>query len=146
VTSLLEKDIEAAVASRLNQWARDKGIKLSYLKLTIPGNRGYPDRLILADGGRAIFVEFKRPGETPRKLQVYTHEWLKELGFEVQVHDTVDGAMEKITAYLDSTSGAGAWDEANSAGRRRAAILASGKRQDLGCAEVVQYPEEERPR
>ena len=146
MTSPLEKDIENAVASRLNQWARDKGIKLSYLKLTIPGNRGYPDRLILADGGRAIFVEFKRPGEVPRKLQVYTHEWLKELGFEVQVHDTVDGAMEKITAYLDATSGTGEGHETDSAGRRRAAILASGKRQDLGCAEVVPNIEKERPR
>lgn len=143
---MLEKDIEAAVASRLNQWARAKGIKLSYLKLTIPGNRGYPDRLILAEGGRALFVEFKRPGEVPRKLQVYTHDWLRQLGFEVQTHDTIDGAMEAITAYLDSTPRTDSWHEADSAGRRRAAILASGKRQDLGCAEVVPDIEEERPR
>lgn len=137
MTSPLERDIENAVGSRLNQWARAKDIKLSYLKLTIPGNRGYPDRLVLAEGARAIFIEFKRPGEVPRKLQVYTHDWLRQLGFEVQVHDTIDGAMAAITTYLESETGAGAGHEADSAGRRRSAILASGEGQDQRGVEVL---------
>ena len=102
VTNHLEKDIEAAVGKALNYWSRTNHIKLSYLKLTIPGNRGYPDRLILAEGGKIIFLELKRAGELPRKLQVYTHDWLRSLGFPVLVCDNVEEAVREITCLIGS--------------------------------------------
>jgi hypothetical protein len=143
---MLEKNIEADVGKKLHYWAREQGFNLHYLKLTVLGNRGWPDRLLLWPNRGMMFIEFKRPGEVPRKLQLYVHDALRKLGFEVQVHDNIDVAVAAVKTYVESTARAGTGHETDTGGPWRAAILASGKRQDLGCAEVVQYPEEERPR
>jgi hypothetical protein len=139
---MLEKDIEGAVGKRLYQWSRETGTPVHYLKLTILGNRGWPDRILLWKNKGVMFVEFKRPGEEPRKLQLYVHELLTSLGFEVQVHDNVDVAVEAIKAKVGATPRAGEGHEADLRWGGRAAVLASGKRQDLGCAEVVSDTEE----
>lgn len=55
------------------------------LKLVVLSWRGWPDRIVLAPGGRVFFVEFKRPGETPRANQRFVHKLLRRLGFTVYV-------------------------------------------------------------
>jgi hypothetical protein len=40
-----------------------------YLKFTSPGNNGVPDRVVIFPGGTVYFVELKRPGGKPRKIQ-----------------------------------------------------------------------------
>lgn len=70
------------------------------LKFISPGTRGVPDRLVLFKGGKAGFVEVKRPSsfgiyrpQTPldhrdlSRLQIYWAERLRELGFPVFVLD-----------------------------------------------------------
>ncbi|OMQ26876.1 VRR-NUC domain-containing protein [Serratia oryzae] len=57
-------------------------------KFTSPGRRGVPDRLVLLPGGRAVFVECKAPGETPRPDQLREHNRLRALGFAVVVLDS----------------------------------------------------------
>jgi hypothetical protein len=57
-------------------------------KFVSPGTDGVPDRIVLL-GGRVIFVELKRPGETPRPLQLKRHVQLRGLGFEVAVLDSI---------------------------------------------------------
>lgn len=56
-----------------------------FLKWTSPGFTGVPDRIALLPGGRAVFVEVKRPGtkdgRSPRQKRVAFQ--LKELGFDV---------------------------------------------------------------
>lgn len=50
-------------------------------------DRHYPDRLILLPGGRAVFIEFKRP-DSEEKLrfgQRFMKAQLEKLGFEVYV-------------------------------------------------------------
>ena len=103
----LESAIEKRLGTRLSAWSDERGIKLLYLKLSVPGFRGWPDRLLLWEGRGVLFVELKRPGETPRRLQIYVHRMLHSFGFEVQVHDNEDIAMEEITRYVDSQTGAG---------------------------------------
>ncbi len=46
---------------------------------------GTPDLLCLIPGGRALFIEVKRPGNTPTKLQTEMHQRLGQLEFEVIV-------------------------------------------------------------
>ena len=67
------------------------------VKFVSPGYDGMPDRLVLIPGGKVAFVEVKRPGEKPRKLQEVRHRMLRELGFKVYVLDN----MEKIGGIID---------------------------------------------
>lgn len=64
------------------------------------GETGWPDRIFFIEGGRPLLVEFKRPGEkddtSPR--QEYIHSILRELGYDVQVHDNEDEALEAVRA------------------------------------------------
>lgn len=56
---------------------------LATLKLTLRGQAGWPDRLVLVPGGRPVFVELKRRGERPRALQERRLNELRALGYAV---------------------------------------------------------------
>lgn len=52
------------------------------LKWVCPGWSGVPDRIVLLPGGRALFVELKRPkGGKVSKLQMWWAKRLHQLGF-----------------------------------------------------------------
>lgn len=111
---MLESEIEAAVGTRLLRWGQEElGSTILYLKLNLKGRRGLPDRLILWKPRGVMFIEFKRPGGEPRKLQVYVHRILEELGFTVEVHDNVDRALESIKAKIRTSTCADARPEAH---------------------------------
>lgn len=80
--SLLESVIETKVV----QYAEEKGC--IHLKLNVFGRRGWPDRIFIYPGPRVMFIEFKRLGEKPRKLQEYIHARLRHFGCRVEVVDT----------------------------------------------------------
>lgn len=46
---------------------------------------GFPDRVLLRYGGTFAFIEFKRPGEQPTKIQKYWLERLNWMGFRAVV-------------------------------------------------------------
>jgi hypothetical protein len=94
----LERKIESDAVEQIEGWWGS----VYCLKLNVLGRRGWPDRLILAPEGTVMFVEFKRVGEKPRKLQEFCHDILTTLGFEVQVHDDTDEAVEAVKAYIRS--------------------------------------------
>ena len=50
---------EAALEDECCRWAR--GLGLAAVKLEKNGNKGIPDRAIIAPGGRTLYVELKRP-------------------------------------------------------------------------------------
>jgi hypothetical protein len=95
-----EGTIEAKLFNKLNQWAVSEGIDMEVLKLNVKGRRGWPDRLITCEGGLAIFVEMKRPGEQPRALQSYVHQRLRKMGFTVKVYDEVELALEELKCLI----------------------------------------------
>lgn len=66
-------------------------------KFVSPGTAGVPDRIILMPMGRIAFVEVKAPGESPRKLQLARHRFLRLLGFKTFVLDN----PEQIGGILD---------------------------------------------
>lgn len=57
---------------------------------------GLPDRLCLFPGSKIIFVELKTTGEKPRKIQLYVHNKIRALGFEVEVIDDLVGVDNLI--------------------------------------------------
>lgn len=68
------------------------------LKLVSPTMAGLPDRIILAAGGKVVFVEVKAPGRKPRPLQAYVHRKLEALGFKVFVVDDLRQIEEVCNA------------------------------------------------
>lgn len=63
------------------------------LKWVSPGNNGVPDRIVLMPGGKAYFIEVKRPGVVVEGLQGWWQRQLIGLGFiaiEVNTKEQVD--------------------------------------------------------
>lgn len=72
----LERDIEKKLVQGVKRLG---GLCLKWVS---PGNSGVPDRIVLMPGGKAIFVELKRPGGREGALQQYWKATLDALGFE----------------------------------------------------------------
>lgn len=87
-------DNEKSVERKLVELTKLSGglcIKLLTYQFT-----GLPDRMCLFNGGIIIFVELKTTGEKPRKIQLVVHRMLRNLGFRVEVIDTIKGVEDLI--------------------------------------------------
>lgn len=93
--------LEPAIEQRFAREAR----KLNCLavKMGVVSLAGFPDRLVLCPGGRAMFFEFKQPGKKRRKLQIRIGELLESLGFVVVEADDADEAIVELKWFLEST-------------------------------------------
>jgi hypothetical protein len=58
------------------------------LKFVSPARNGVPDRMVITAVG-TVFVELKRPGERPTRLQKAMHRKMRRFGAEVHVLDSV---------------------------------------------------------
>ena len=88
-----EKYLERELVKRI-ELLGGKCIKL------VPFNcDGIPDRLCLVPLGILFFVELKSKGQKPRKLQLYWHRVLTNLGFDVYVIDSYEKLNELIIEY-----------------------------------------------
>lgn len=94
---MLEKDIER----KGMDYARSNG-QVEY-KFSSPGRAAVPDRLKLApipEWMRPIvaqfvrFVEYKRTGQKPTVAQEREHKKLRDMGFTVEVVDTVEQSKQ----------------------------------------------------
>lgn len=87
-------DNEKSVERKLVELTKLSGglcIKLLTYQFT-----GLPDRMCLFPGSIIIFVELKTTGEKPRKIQLAVHRMLRNLGFRVEVIDTIKGVEDLI--------------------------------------------------
>ena len=85
-----ERDIE----KKLTKAVKDQGgICPKYIS---PGMDGMPDRVVLLPKARIGFVEVKKPGAKPRRLQEHRHDQLRNLGFLVLVLDDPEKIPEII--------------------------------------------------
>lgn len=90
--------IEKAIEKRLRQEVAKIGGKA--YKLVSTGNAGMPDRLVCLPGGKAVFVELKRPkGGKVRLLQKYRMSELRIRGFEVRVINTEEQIDEFVNEF-----------------------------------------------
>lgn len=74
-----ERDIESGLRRSVERMGG------KFMKFTSPGNDGVPDRIAVLPGGRVWFVELKREGEVPTKIQEWQIERLRKLGCNVAV-------------------------------------------------------------
>ena len=89
---------ESVVEAALVRECRLRG--LCCLKL-VPSSPGVPDRVIVARGGRHVFVEVKAPGCRPRAAQRRWHATLEALGHGVCVVDRPAAARDLVAAIDD---------------------------------------------
>lgn len=61
------------------------------IKLLCDNLLGLPDRMVLMPHSKIAFVELKTTGQKPRRIQVFMHNKLRNLGFRVEIIDTVEG-------------------------------------------------------
>ena len=90
-----EKALEKTFSDYLN---RTK--KVWVIKLLSTFVKGLPDRLILCRGGFVGFAEIKTTGKKPTKIQLYIHDKLKSLGFEVFVIDDIESRDRAVSFFL----------------------------------------------
>lgn len=109
----LERKVESDLKTSITALSFELGVKIYYLKLSILGFRGWPDRLILWPGRGILFVELKRDGEEPRNLQVEIHDSLRKLGFDVEVYDNEQHAFREISQKIRASLGAASRNETN---------------------------------
>lgn len=76
---------EGAIEKYLYDQAKKHDI-LCY-KFTAPSTAGVPDRVLIGNN-KTVFVELKRPGAKPRKLQIAIHTKMRDHGAIVFVADT----------------------------------------------------------
>lgn len=85
---LVEADIELTAVA----WAKDNGVLTR--KVQWIGRRNAPDRLF-ARQGRAVFIEFKRPGAQLRPGQAREIERMRDAGLEA--YGPVDSFQQFLT-------------------------------------------------
>ena len=88
-----EKDIEQSFCRKLQ--------KRGCLTPKISDNPGWPDRLVIAPGGKHCFIEFKRPVGKLSPIQIAITSQIAELGHTVFVINSctdigVDEVMKSI--------------------------------------------------
>lgn len=90
----MRKVKESTIENAYIRKMKTSGIKAKIKKMNGEGNRSWPDRVIFIKPRITLFIEFKRPGESPTELQADTHEELRSLGFPVEVFDDAQKAFE----------------------------------------------------
>jgi hypothetical protein len=87
--------MEARLQANCLKEARRRGL-LAYKTVAV-GIQGFPDAMLVASGGKIVFVEFKQPGGRLRPAQVRRIKELEEHCVITYVIDT----YEKFTGVLD---------------------------------------------
>ena len=100
--------------SSLESYFKKRCEKSGIFILKNTGMRGIPDRLIFKDG-LFVFVELKRPGETPSDLQKAVIKKMKRKGAIVKIADT-KGKIDRVISIFEKP--------ADPRSRRRLSLLA----------------------
>ena len=87
---------EHEVEEHLRLQCRKRGFLC--LKFTSPSRSGVPDRVIITPR-QTLFVEVKKPGEKPRRLQIETISRMQAAGAVVHVVDSF-AAVDELIAEL----------------------------------------------
>jgi Holliday junction resolvase len=94
---ILERDVDRQFTKLLKKDGLTS-IKLSTLGRY--GTSGWPDRLVLAPGGIAVFVELKAPGKEPTDLQLDRIQQLNDLGFNAGWCDNAEEAIARVRGFI----------------------------------------------
>ena len=100
----------AVLESQVEEYLKSTVAELGGMtyKLSVPGVRGYPDRLVKLPNVSAFVVELKRPkGGRLSALQVVRHKEMRDVGWRVYVaknREEIDGVIERERARPDGAT------------------------------------------
>ena len=97
---------ESSVESKVVAYAERRGIL--HLKLSVKFRRGWPDHLFCIPGGKPVFIEFKRPGERPTKLQMFVMDKLEKVGYNVYWTSGAEEAIDYLKGAITEAAIRGA--------------------------------------
>ena len=92
----MKTESEKIIERKLVKMIKDSGCMC--IKLLCDNILGLPDRLVLMPHNKCIFVELKTTGKKPRKSQIFMHNKLKNLGFRVEVIDSINGVLNFVNS------------------------------------------------
>jgi len=72
------------------------GVASVKLEPPLGSETGWPDRLFFIPGGRPFLIEFKEVGYEPDPKQIYIHDMLEGLGYDVAWTDEEAAALQAI--------------------------------------------------
>ena len=85
------------------QWLKKQGVER--VKTIQLSENGWPDITgVLPPHGKALWIEVKRPGQRPTKLQMYRLKRLKRAGAVAFWTDNVQKVKRKLHPYLQEVS------------------------------------------
>ncbi len=90
----LEADEERDFA----KWCKKQDILT--IKFTPFGDCGWPDRICIMPGGLHVWMEMKRRGKKPRRLQDHRIQMLRIRGANAHWADCAEDAIEILEGYL----------------------------------------------
>lgn len=92
----LEKEEE----QKIRQWCVKQNIM--FIKFTPMGDKGWPDRIAILPNGVHIWIELKREGRKPSKLQHHRLQKLIDHNVMATWFDTADKAIDFLRNELDA--------------------------------------------
>lgn len=90
----MEKDLEAKVG----KWVKRRGGL--WLKWVSPGFTGVPDRILITQGGRVVFVEMKQKQGRLMKRQRLVGDMLRKMGCLVYQVFTEEQAQQMLREVM----------------------------------------------
>ena len=90
------EELESKIEAHGAKYARKRGWICK--KYKTPGSRSAPDRIHLRNS-KVFFIEYKKFGKKPTKLQRNEHRRLRNQGFDVHVVDNRVQAEQVIDSY-----------------------------------------------
>jgi hypothetical protein len=93
--------LESKVEQKASKYAESIGY-LS-LKINIVGQRGWPDHLFINPYGHHLWIEFKKLGEKPSKIQHYRLKQLIVCGVAAYWTDNYERAKELLDGHSMDT-------------------------------------------
>src|SRR5579859_4777095 len=98
----MSRPLESAVERKFVRGLKRR--RLVSIKLALRWDAGWTDRLVLIPGGTVIWIELKRPGGAPTKLQEKKIAWLRSIGHDAHCFDDADEALALVDRRLTAAS------------------------------------------
>jgi len=93
--------LEAHEEARVVKWCKDHNILC--IKFTPMGSCGWPDRIVVMPNGFHVWLELKRRGKKPRRLQTYRMQQLMDHGAVAAWFDSADKTIAFLQDVLTET-------------------------------------------